>query len=259
MRNGKATLIVILTLLIAIVILVPLYFIAAKGPVPTPPMPAVNAFDTLAEAGSMVVDTDLMEDATMGEFVAANELVAELVAEAVGQDSMVPITEAVLDPIQDIRNALRVQWAKGRLAELEEDYDTAAREYAKLYKLAKKIDKGGLLVHVQVGFAIRRMALQGLKSVIPHLINKEDEEGLVGELLGTVGDDLHRVINIEGIKQREDQLTKRSHGMFLFLITKWQMGDVGAEAYAATEASNSEIKLLAEEVFNMLEKKASGK
>ena len=257
MRLGKAKLVAILFLLVAILIgsLIPLIATVSSGVPPTYPIKGPNAYGTLVEAGSKVVEGQLFEDDTIHEFLAANTVAAEMIETVVHQQSQVVIDydrgkDGVLDSIGKLRNALRVQWAKGRVAELDTDYDAAAREYGTLLQLAEDQRGDGLLVHEMVGIAFHKMALEGLKEVIPHI----KDEHLVGELMGTVGGNMHGAVDVGAIRQREEYLIRRTHGIGAYLVTKWHARDFGSGGIEAAHTAKDRTTRMGEEVLEMLGK-----
>lgn len=255
MRRGKTKLFLVLVLLLAIVTLVPIVLVMNRPSVKAIPLPTPNAYDTLADAGNMVVKEaelfDLEDVEKLKEFVQVNSAAFVLIDDATKQQAVVPINyesgeiASEIDSVSAIRQALRLQLAKSKIADVEMDPINSATEYARLLTLANKTDEGGLLLHFQVASAYRRAALQGLYEVAGELDEKmKDEVASIMAINGT------RPLDMDAVMQREEALAKSQHGVFMGTIMRWHTGSQAAIEQA--KAIDAEIQLLEKSVFMSL-------
>ncbi len=242
----------LLILLVAVFVLPP--FVGSPVPVVTLPVP--NAYDTMIEAGDMVTGTleDYAETTdleTLREFVESNSESLALTEQAMLQDGMAPVDykggfQAILPDQGVIRQAMRLLLAKGRLAELEGDYGSAASTYAKLFALSNKCANGGLAVHQLISFAGERMGLQNLNEIATKLTPEEKRT------TATILSIKRQLIDIKALKAREHAVVKSHHGN---LTGTWMILITGAnDAMPRVAEVDVEIDKLLREVLDELSK-----
>ena len=223
MSDKKIKLVPILLVLLFLIFLVPTCILLINRPtVPVVTLPEVNGFDSMRDVSSRIVSQELFSEEveSMRQFVEANQdVVADLDA-VVNQESIVPINyqaglTGVADQANALRPAMRLQMSIAEVAKADGDNGKAAVEFAKLYSLANKIDREGVLVHFEIASAYRRAALNGLKEIAGSL--KQEQKDEVVSILSGNG---NAPPDLTAIMAREDTIAKIEHGTLQVLVSK---------------------------------------
>ena len=229
-----------------------------RPPLPIVTLPTPNGYETLAEAGATVVgipnDFDETTDVeALRACVDANARAFDGITKAATQDYAVPIDyqkgmQGVIDSMnhQQIRPAMRLMMVKARLAELEEDYATAAETQVSLLDHAEKIANEGVLVHVQVSLAYQGAALEGLIRLAPKLSQEAK-----AATLATLQESKHPRMSIDAIQAREEALSFKDAG----LIQRWQFSrlrKLAAPTYVQLKAQRAKAEVERQEVLALL-------
>jgi len=182
LRSGRIPILMLAVLAVVMVaLLIASVAFLTRAPVPAAlPIPTPNAYGQMVRLGGSVqgVPTTGINECsavTLTEFLDANrQIIAELDS-VLQNESVVPIgfsqdyLEVEFENISRLRQLLRVIDAKAKLAQMEDRPVDAADGYVTLLIAARKIQRGGLFIHMQVGCAYERVAWPALGELASQL------------------------------------------------------------------------------------------
>ena len=138
-------------------------------------VPNPNAYDTLITAGLQVQNFPMDYDTTgdpivIGDFLEENQSSVALIDKAANQDFLVIFKNQSLDEILELlgplKRAMQLQVCRARLAEINRDVDVEMMAYTKLWKLANRLSRGGLLLHSQFATMYESLAIEKIQGAL---------------------------------------------------------------------------------------------
>ena len=255
-RSGRSTAL-ILAILAAIIVAILLASFAMLTRTPMPaalPIPSPNAYGQMVQLGSsvdavpMTSISDCDEEA-LKVFLDANPVILAELDKVLQNDSVVPLDfssdafSIELNDLGEIRQVMRLLYAHALLAELEDRPVDAADGYVRLLIASRKIQHGGLYVHMQVGAAYERVAWPAIGELATQL-SAEEKEAVAGQLHSLVPRDS------DFAKREQAWASKRLGRVRMFLMQSQMQAQVAAE-------SDRNLAIMAE--LDALEKSATSK
>lgn len=177
MRNKVFKIILLLGSLLAIALGVAFLFPAK--PLPSPKqLPNPNGYTTaisIAEALTDVGDYRTISPEELKSKVAANSNALQFIRSTFSNEWQVPIT--ILDPtltnhideLVYLKQLAHAFSAEGRLAEMENNPDAAARDYLDSIEAGIRSARGGVLIDGLVSLAMESIGTENLQAVVPRL------------------------------------------------------------------------------------------
>lgn len=188
-RSGRSKTLILVTLAVIVVglMLSTVAFLTRPGATAALPVPTPNAYGQMVKLGGNVQgvpETSISEcDAeTLREFLDSNTLILQELQTVLKNDSVVPLdfstagSSSVIDGLGELRQVLRLLHASAALAQLEDRHVDAAAGYVNLLTGARKIQPGGLFIHMQIGAAYERIAWPALGELSSQLTAEEKED-----------------------------------------------------------------------------------
>ncbi len=217
MKKGCVT--VAILALVALVLLLTFAF-ESSNPAPVT-LPTPNAYDVLVSAGSRIVDmpddyAETEDVSRLSSFLEQNSQALDSLDNVHQLDCVVvfdrsagldAVLEKTMPESSSIRQAMRLLFTSGRLAELQGNHAEAAKRYAKLFAIATKSANQGLMVDHLQSMASERMALNQLVNIIEKL--SADEKLEVLAIIGTIS---RGPRDLDAIVDREHRLVRNQHG-----------------------------------------------
>jgi hypothetical protein len=158
------------------------------GPLPPiQPLPNPNGYDDLVKAGKMVVVNtavnttfyDKMGDAQLQEVVSADAEALALARTGLSNECRVPTQAYNENHLSDLTNVKRLAQAfvaEGKLAEMENRPNDAAKSYLDAIHLGNQSVRGGALIDQLVGIAIESIGTSHLTNLVDQLNAKSCRE-----------------------------------------------------------------------------------
>jgi hypothetical protein len=162
-------------------IAVPLIFQTLQPLPPVPSLPSPNGYEDLVKAGEMMPadsgDFEKMNLAELQKLVAANAGALSLARAGLSNQCRVTtqFTKTYLDlnhhfvELSAMKNLVRALMAEGRLAELENHPDAAAKFYLEAFHLGNESARGGVLIDQLVGTAGEAIGTRSLGKIAGRL------------------------------------------------------------------------------------------
>jgi hypothetical protein len=145
----------------------------------------VEAAKAFLAAERSVGDISELKPPQLGKFLAENQAPFEDARRALDRDCWTPLTyrEAdILDaPLLEMRALARAFEAEARWAANEGRLDDAVESHWNTLRVARANERGGLILHVLVGWAIERMGLSGLAADADRL-EPEERRDLINRI-----------------------------------------------------------------------------
>jgi hypothetical protein len=216
MRKSSSVLVLLISAILLLLCFVAYVWVSVPSAPPVV-LPNPNGFPQFLDIGRSVVGTPddiAVSDAdTLKRFLVSNAAVLDESLAALQFECVVPIEytaayqQRVVDDIAPLKNVARLLWADARLAELDGDAEEAAGKYAEVIRFSQKTSNGGLLIHLQSGFAYERLGWQALLKLAPSL-SKQKKAALRKQLASTNRD----ALKVEDYMIRERALATAVHG-----------------------------------------------
>lgn len=160
------------------------------GPLPPiPPLPNPNGYDDLVKAGKMVavnakVNTTFygdMGEAQLQEVVSTNAAALALARAGLSNQCRVPVQHSEiwsnhLSDLASLKFLAQAFDAEGKLAEMENRPNDAAKSYLDVIHLGNESARGGGLTDQLVGIAIKSMGTSPLQKLVPQFDAKSCRE-----------------------------------------------------------------------------------
>lgn len=182
MNRSIGKLIVLFAVAVVVLFVVAFIFSSPSSPPPLVVLPNPNGYDSFVRAGSMVVgnsaDLATMNEVQLEQLMQDNSNALQIVRAGLQEESWVPIqfsqayTEQHLPDLAHMKRLAQTLEAEGKLLELKNRPDEAARVYLEIVQFGSKSMRGGLLIDGLVGIAMQNIGAAGLEN----LTNKLDAE-----------------------------------------------------------------------------------
>ena len=184
-NKGKNIVLAVVSLLAILVIGI---FFALWNPTPPPavPMPSPNGYTAFTQAGALVQrqtwDFDKMNAVALRSLVDANSNALQTARSGFTEKSRVPIqfspafASAHIQDLMQIKTLAYAFIAEGRLAEMEQRTNDAARSYLDVMRLAINSRRGGPFIDTLVGIAEEAVGTARLEKLTPSLDAKTSAE-----------------------------------------------------------------------------------
>jgi len=153
---------------------------------PLPPLPDPNGYDVLMKAAQLVptnpLDYDKMNLAQLREANVANAGALALARAGLSNECRVPVqfsqayNETHLDDLAGLKSLARAFVTEGKLAEMENHPDAAAKAYLDTVRLGVKSARGGVLIDGLVGIALEGIGTSNLQKLDGQLDAKSCRE-----------------------------------------------------------------------------------
>jgi hypothetical protein len=157
---------------------------------PIQPLPNPNGYDDLVKAGKMVaVNTTInttfygdMGEAQLQEVVSTNAAVLALARTGLSNQCQVTVQYSEtyasnhLDDLASLKHLAQAFLAEGRLAEMENRPNDAAKSYLDVIHLGNESARGGVLIDQLVGIAIESIGTSHLTNLVDQLNAKSCRE-----------------------------------------------------------------------------------
>jgi hypothetical protein len=162
-------------------VLFTIFFFSQLADIPPalPPLPNPNGYDDLVKADSMVTPVETNDNKMSGDdlrkAVAANANALALARGGLSNQCRVPIQYSEsyisnhLDELAGLKRLARALVAEGKLAELENRPNDAARSYLDTIHLGNESARGGVLIDELVGIALEALGTSHLTNLVDHL------------------------------------------------------------------------------------------
>jgi hypothetical protein len=147
--------------------------------IPLPPLPAVNGYGDLVEAGQMVADNttgfDTMGRQDLSVVVSQNAAALALARSAMTNDCAVPLQftndyeDAHLKELAALKRLGQAFCAEGRLAEMDGRTNDAVHSYLDAIQLGANAAHGGALIDQLVGMAVEALGASCLQPIAGRL------------------------------------------------------------------------------------------
>jgi hypothetical protein len=158
---------------------------------PVPAFPSPNGYLTFLEAGEQLEgdasDYKTLPIEDLRELVEMNTNALRLVRKGLQQDSRVPLEFSKayitnhLSGLAKVKRLGLILAAAGSLAELEGDYENAARSYVQVVQLGVNSTHGGVIINALVGWNVESIGTRHLNGLVPHL-DAPTSRGVLEEL-----------------------------------------------------------------------------
>ncbi|HTX21340.1 MAG TPA: hypothetical protein VMD27_05740 [Candidatus Aquilonibacter sp.] len=161
------------------------------APPPLPPLPNPNGYDDFMKAAKMVPsdvwDCDKMNEQQLRELVSADAAALSLVRAGLTNRCQVPLqfTQAyTTNHFKDLAALKRLAQAfvaEGRLDEMANRPEAAAKDYLEDFHLGNESDRGGVVIDELVGIAINDVGMESLQKLADQLnagASREDAAAL---------------------------------------------------------------------------------
>jgi hypothetical protein len=145
---------------------------------PIQPLPNPNGYDDLVKAGEMVSTNSWNYDSSnleqLRETTAANAEALALARAGLSNECLVPVPFSQADienhtsDLADLKRLAQALAAEGKLAEMENRPDDAAKSYLDTIHLANESARGGVLIDELVGMAIEAIGTSHLQKIADH-------------------------------------------------------------------------------------------
>lgn len=178
MRNKILKISLLLAVMIAIALGVSLFF-PGKRPAPPKPLPNPNGYDTLVQAARLTtksaVDYHKLNEAELSAVVEANSNALQLARTALQQESRVPVQysetymSAHLEGLAGMKRLANALAAEGRLAEMQNRFNDAARADLDTIRMGVHLHQGGVLIDSLVALAVESIGTANLRAIVPRL------------------------------------------------------------------------------------------
>jgi hypothetical protein len=152
---------------------------------PVQPLPNPNGYDDFVKAGQMVAnntfDFDKMNEQELQTLVNDNSNALQLVRSGLQMQCRValdysPNSSTLLDQLAGMKRLAQAFAAEGRLAEMENRPDAAAKSYLDAIHFGNESTRGGALINELVGIAIEAIATSHLTNLVEQLDAKSCRE-----------------------------------------------------------------------------------
>jgi hypothetical protein len=158
------------------------------GPLPpVQPLPNPNGYDDFVKAGQLLPaetpDYDKLKPEELRQAVSANAAALSLARDGLSNQCRVPIQFSEtyisnhLNDLPRLKRLAQAFAAEGKLAEMENRPDDAARSYLDTIHLANESSRGGVLIDELVGIAIESIGTSHLTNLVDQLDAKSCREG----------------------------------------------------------------------------------
>ncbi|HUZ07280.1 MAG TPA: hypothetical protein VMV89_07305 [Candidatus Paceibacterota bacterium] len=162
-------------------------FIASDffAPPPLPTLPNPNGYDDFVKAGQMVAsntsDFDKMNEQELQMLVNGNSNSLQLVRSGLQMQCRValdysPNSSTLLDQLAGMKRLAQAFAAEGKLAEMENRPNDAAKSYLDAIHFGNESVRGGVLINELVGVAIEAIATSHLANLVHQLDAKSCRE-----------------------------------------------------------------------------------
>ena len=198
LRSGRSTTLVLLALAAIIVglLLAAVAFLTRPPATAGLPLPTPNAYGQMVKLGGSVqgvpeVSISDCDAETLSAFLDSNRVIVQELETVLKNDSVVPLdfsaagTSSVIEGLGELRQVMRLLHASAALAQLEDRLVDAADGYVKLLTGARKIQRGGLFIHMQIGAAYERVGWPALEEISSQL-SAEDKQNVAWDLQSLV-------------------------------------------------------------------------
>jgi hypothetical protein len=173
--------------IIALPFLIFLGFLASDffAPPPLPSLPNPNGYDDFVNAGQMVAsntsDFDKMSEQELETLVDENSNALQLVRSGLQMQCRValdysPDSSTFLDQLAGMKRLTQAFVAEGKLSEMENRPDDAAKSYLDAVHFGNESTRGGVLINELVGIAIEAIATSHLTNLVQQLDAKSCRE-----------------------------------------------------------------------------------
>jgi hypothetical protein len=145
---------------------------------PVPPLPNPNGYDEFVKAGQMVAsitsDFDKMNERQLQTLADGNSNALQLVRSGLQMQCRValdysPDSSTLLDQLAGMKRLARAFVAEGKLAEMENHPNDAAKSYLDAVHFGNESARGGVLINELVGVAIEAIGTMNLTNLVSQL------------------------------------------------------------------------------------------
>lgn len=152
---------------------------------PIPPLPNPNGYDDFMKAGQMVAsntsDFDKMNEQELQMLVNGNSNALQLVRSGLQMQCRValdysPNSSTLLDQLAGMKRLAQAFAAEGKLAEMENRPNDAAKSYLDAIHFGNESVRGGVLINELVGIAIESIGTSHLTNLVEQLDAKSCRE-----------------------------------------------------------------------------------
>ncbi len=211
-------------------------------------MPNPNGYDAFIKAGSTVTnDVGDYRDLNLYELqsvVAENSSALRLARNGLEQECRVPLdysaaSQAHLDQLAKMKRLAQAFAAEGRLAEMQNRPNDAAKSYLEMFRLGTRIMHGGVAIDGLVGIAVEAMGVSDLQGITDKLDTKTcGETAVMLETLDTESSSWPEIL------QQEKAWSRRAFPGFKFRLTALLMRNSLKQAFQKGEQKfkNQKIK-----------------
>jgi len=183
---------------------------------PPPPVPNPNGYDDFAEAGKLLADAPYLPDLDPQQWreqVLRNSEALKLARLGLSRECLVPITNSTdfmdvhMPVLASIKRIAIAFDGEGKVAEMENRPDDAAKSYLDCIRLGRESVRGGVWIDKLVGIACEAIGMKSLKQLSAKLDAKNCREAVtILETLESKSD------SIEVVLRNEKRWVRRTYG-----------------------------------------------